>query len=235
MRVKPTVMEIFYLGHGCIQINTLDKTVLIDPFITPNQLAADIDINQLNPDYILLTHGHEDHVADAETIAKNSGAKMVSNFEIVSWYGQKGIEGHPMNHGGKWEFDFGTLKMVNAVHSSVLPDGTYGGNPAGFIISNDEGTVYIAGDTALHQDMKLIPEFYNIDLAILPIGDNFTMGIDEAIMAADFVKADKILGMHYDTFPYIEIDKEEAVKMFKNKGIELVLLDIGLSTSIKLN
>ena len=228
-------MEIFYLGHGCIQINTLDKTVLIDPFITPNQLAADIDINQLNPDYILLTHGHEDHVADAETIAKNSGAKIVSNFEIVSWYGQKGIEGHPMNHGGKWEFDFGTLKMVNAVHSSVLPDGTYGGNPAGFIISNDEGTVYIAGDTALHQDMKLIPEFYNIDLAILPIGDNFTMGIDEAIMAADFVKADKILGMHYDTFPYIEIDKEEAVKMFKNKGIELVLLDIGLSTSIKLN
>jgi L-ascorbate metabolism protein UlaG (beta-lactamase superfamily) len=228
-------MEIFYLGHGCIQVNTMDKSLLIDPFITPNPLAAEIDINKLNPDYILLTHGHEDHVADAETIAKKSGAKIVSNFEIVSWYGQKGIEGHPMNHGGKWNFDFGTVKMVNAVHSSVLPNGTYGGNPAGFIISNDEGTVYIAGDTALHQDMKLIPEFYNLDLAILPIGDNFTMGIEEALMAADFVKTDKVLGMHYDTFPYIEIDKEEAVKMFKNKGIELVLLDIGFSTSIKLN
>jgi L-ascorbate metabolism protein UlaG (beta-lactamase superfamily) len=174
-------------------------------------------------------------VADAESIAKNSGAKIVSNFEIVSWYGQKGIDGHPMNHGGKWNFDFGTLKMVNAVHSSVLPDGTYGGNPAGFIISNDEGTIYIAGDTALHQDMKLIPDFFKLDLAILPIGDNFTMGIEEAAMAAQFVKVDKVLGMHYDTFPYIEIDQEEAVKLFLNKGIELVLLDIGFNTSIKVN
>ena len=228
-------MEIFYLGHGCLQVDTMDMSLLIDPFITPNPLAASIDINQLKPDYILLTHGHEDHVADAETIAKNSGAKIISNFEIVSWYGQKGIEGHPMNHGGQWNFDFGTLKMVNAVHSSVLPDGSYGGNPAGFILSNDEGTIYIAGDTALHQDMKLIPEFYNLDLAVLPIGDNFTMGMEEASMAAQFVKADKVLGMHYDTFPYIEIDKEEAVKMFLNKGIELILLDIGFSTSIKVN
>ena len=122
--------------------------------------------------------------------------------------------------------------MVNAVHSSVLPDGTYGGNPAGFVLSNTEGTVYIAGDTALHQDMKLIPEFFHLDLAILPIGDNFTMGIDEAIMAAQFVKADKVLGMHYDTFPYIEINKEQAKESFKSKGIELILLDIGSSTSI---
>ncbi len=162
-------MEIFYLGHGCMQVSTLGKSLLIDPFITPNPLAADIDINQLKPDYILLTHGHEDHVADAETIAKNSSAKIISNFEIVTWYGNKGIEGHPMNHGGQWQFDFGTLKMVNAVHSSMLPDGTYGGNPAGFIVTNDEGTIYIAGDTALHQDMKLIPEFYNLDLAIFKI------------------------------------------------------------------
>jgi L-ascorbate metabolism protein UlaG (beta-lactamase superfamily) len=209
--------------------------LLIDPFITPNPLAANIDIDQLIPDYILITHGHEDHVADAETIAKSSGAKIVSNFEIVTWYGQKGIEGHPMNHGGQWQFDFGTLKMVNALHSSMLPDGTYGGNPAGFILSNDEATIYIAGDTALHQDMKLIPEFFNLDLAILPIGDNFTMGIEEASMAAKFVKVDKVLGVHYDTFPYIEIDKEEAVTLFLNKGIELVLSDIGLSTSTKVN
>jgi L-ascorbate metabolism protein UlaG (beta-lactamase superfamily) len=226
-------MEIFYLGHGCLQVDTMDMSLLIDPFITPNPLAASIDINQLKPDYILLTHGHEDHVADAETIAKNSGAKIISNFEIVSWYEQKGIKGHPMNHGGQWNFDFGTLKMVNAVHSSVLPDGSYGGNPAGFILSNDEGAIYIAGDTALHQDMKLIPEFFKLDLAILPIGDNFTMGIEEASMAAKFVKVDKVLGIHYDTFPYIEIDKEEAVTLFLNKGIELILSDIGLSTSTK--
>jgi L-ascorbate metabolism protein UlaG (beta-lactamase superfamily) len=228
-------MEIFYLGHGCIQVNTLGKSLLIDPFITPNPLAANIDITQLNPDYILLTHGHEDHVADAEAIAKNSGARLIANFEIISWYEKKGIKGHPMNHGGQWQFDFGSVKMVNAVHSSVLPDGTYGGNPAGFIISNTEGTIYIAGDTALHQDMKLIPEFYDLNLAILPIGDNFTMGIDEASLAANFVKVVKVLGIHYETFPYIEIDKEEAMKVFKNKGIELVLLDIGFSTSIKVS
>ncbi len=225
-------MEIQYLGHGCIQIITSGKTLLVDPFITPNPLAASININDLSPDYILITHGHQDHVADAETIAKSSGATIISNFEIVSWYGNKGIEGHPMNHGGKWQFDFGTLKMVNAVHSSGLPDGSYGGNPAGFILSNDEGTIYIAGDTALHQDMKLIPEFFAIDMAILPIGDNFTMGIEEAIMAAEFVKTEKVLGMHYDTFPFIEINKEEAVESFKSKGIELTLLAVGSSTTI---
>ncbi|MEN8247529.1 MAG: metal-dependent hydrolase [Bacteroidota bacterium] len=225
-------MEVFYFGHGCIQIKTKGKTILIDPFITPNPLASSIDINELKPDFILITHGHEDHVADAESIARNSGAKIVSNFEIVTWFGGKDIEGHPMNHGGKWDFDFGTVKMVNALHSSVLPDGTYGGNPAGFVLINDEATVYIAGDTAVHQDMKLIPEFYNLDLAILPIGDNFTMGIDEAVMAAGFVKANKVLGMHYDTFPYIEINKDQAKEAFKNQGIELLLLDIGSSTSI---
>ena len=225
-------MKIYYLGHGCIQIDTLGKTLLIDPFITPNPLASEVDIDQLNPDYILITHGHEDHVADAETIAKKSGADVISNFEIVSWYGQKGIDGHPMNHGGQWQFDFGKVKMVNAVHSSVLPDGTYGGNPAGFVLSNAEGTIYIAGDTALHQDMKLIAEFFTLDMAILPIGDNFTMGIDEAVMAAQFVQTTKVLGMHYDTFPYIEINKVQAAESFKNKGIELTLLDIGSSISI---
>jgi len=225
-------MEIFYLGHGCIQVNTLGKSLLFDPFITPNPLASAIDIDQLKPDYILLTHGHEDHVADAEGIAKNSGAKIISNFEIVTWYGSKGLEGHPMNHGGQWKFDFGTVKMVNALHSSVLPDGTYGGNPAGFVLSNSEGTIYFAGDTAVHQDMKLIPEFFTLDLAVLPIGDNFTMGMDEAALAAQFVDVKRVLGMHYDTFPYIEINKEQAIKTFENKGIELILLDIGSSTSI---
>ena len=137
-----------------------------------------------------------------------------------------------MNHGGQWHFDFGTVKMVNAVHSSVLPDGTYGGNPAGFVVSTDEGTVYLAGDTALHQDMKLIPEFFKLDLAVLPIGDNFTMGIAEAVKAAGFVGVSKVLGIHYDTFPYIEINKEEARQAFESSGIELLLPDIGSSITV---
>ena len=226
-------MQVTYLGHGCIQVQLQQKTLLFDPFISPNALASHIDVDALNPDYILVTHGHEDHIADVERIVKNSGAKLISNFEIISWFGTKGIEGHPMNHGGSWTFDFGTVKMVNAVHSSGLPDGSYGGNPAGFIIEAEEGCFYFAGDTALHEDMKLIPLFFDLDFAVLPIGDNFTIGIDEAIKAAEFVKVKKIMGMHYDTFPYIEIDKAIARQKFEDAGLELMLVEIGDLIDIK--
>ena len=175
----------------------------------------------------MLSHGHEDHVADAERIAKNTGAKIVSNFEIVSWYENKGIAGHPMNIGGKWNFDWGTVKYVNAVHSSVLPDGTYGGNPGGFVIEIADKTFYYAGDTALTYDMKLLSEQYQLDFAFLPIGDNFTMGVEDALVASNFIKCDQIIGMHYDTFGYIEIDKSKAQTAFKNNNKELTLLTIG--------
>lgn len=226
-------MEVTYLGHGCIQVKLQQKVLLFDPFISPNPLANTVDIDALRPDYILVSHGHEDHVADVERIAKNSGAKLISNFEIVSWFGAKGIEGHPMNHGGSWNFDFGTVKMVNAIHSSGLPDGSYGGNPAGFVINSSDGCFYFAGDTALHFDMKLIPEFFDLDLAILPIGDNFTMGIEEAIKGAQYVQVNKVMGMHYDTFPYIEIDKTLAKQKFAEAGLELLLLEIGNTQDIK--
>ena len=225
-------MNITYLGHGCIQVQLQEATLLFDPFITPNPLADKIDIKSLKPDFILVSHGHEDHVADVEAIAKNSNATVISNFEIVSWFGEKGIDGHPMNHGGSWTFDFGTVKMVNAVHSSVLPDGSYGGNPAGFVINSKEGAFYFAGDTALHQDMKLIPEFFDLNFAVLPIGDNFTMGIDEAVKAAQFVNTTTVIGMHYDTFPYIEIDKQEATDKFQTAGVNLMLLNIGKTNKI---
>ena len=153
---------------------------------------------------------------------------MVSNFESVSWFEVQGVEkGHPMSHGGSWSFDFGGVKYVHAVHSSVLPDGTYGGNPGRFIISADEGNVYYAGDTALTYDMKLIGDTANISHAILPIGDNFTMGVDDAVRAAEFVGCKEIIGMHYDTFGYIEIDKEEAKGKFSTAGKTLTLLNIG--------
>lgn len=226
-------MKITYLGHSCFLIETNGKKIIIDPFISGNELAKNIDIDAIEVNYVLLTHGHGDHVADAEKIAKNNKALIVSNFEIVSWYEAKGVAGHPLNHGGGKEFDFGHLQYVNAVHSSVLPDGTYGGNPGGFIISNDEATIYIAGDTALTMDMKLIPMTSpKLDAAILPIGDNFTMNYEDAVIASDFIKCDKIIGCHYDTFGYIKIDHEAAKRAFSEKEKELLLIKIGDSIEL---
>ncbi len=226
-------MKITYLGHNSFRIEMVEKTIIVDPFISNNELAKNIDINTLKADYILLTHAHGDHVLDVETIAKNTGASVISNFEIVNHFEGKGIKGHPMNHGGSWQFDFGKLHMVNAIHSSSFPDGSYGGNPAGFVLETSNHKVYIAGDTALTYDMKLIPMVIGkLDLAILPVGDNFTMGIESAIVASDFVECDKILGCHFDTFGYIKIDHKEAIKKFDDKGKELFLLAIGEHISL---
>jgi len=232
-------MTITYLGQSGFLIETNGKKLLFDPFITPNEKAdtdqhPNIHPDHIEADYILLTHGHMDHVADAEAIARRTGATIISNFEIVSWYGEKDLAGHPMNHGGAVEFDFGTVKYVNAVHSSVLPDGTYGGNPGGFVIWNKEACFYHAGDTALTMDMKLIPVTCpKLDFAILPIGDNFTMGAKDAALASDFIECDDIIGCHYDTFPYIEIDHAAAIKTFTDKGKKLTLMEIGETTTVK--
>jgi L-ascorbate metabolism protein UlaG (beta-lactamase superfamily) len=225
-------MKITFLGHATLQIETDDKIIIVDPFISGNELAKDIDINSLKADYILITHAHQDHILDVEVIAKNTGAKIVSNYEIVTHYGSKGYEGHPMNHGGSWNFDFGRVTYTNAIHTSSFPDGSYGGNPGGFIIETKEKNIYIAGDTALTMDMKLIPMQCKLDLAILPVGDNFTMGIDSAIIASNFVECDTILGYHFDTFGYIKIDHQEAIDKFKDSGKELNLLEIGGSLTV---
>ncbi len=225
-------MKITYLGHASLHIEIGDTAIIVDPFITGNELAKSIDINSLKAGYILITHAHQDHILDVETIAKNTGAKIISNYEIVMHYGANGFEGHPMNHGGSWQFDFGRVTYTNAVHTSSFPDGKYGGQPGGFIIESTEGNIYIAGDTALTMDMKLIPMQCKLDLAILPIGDNFTMGIESAVIAADFVECDKILGYHYDTFGYIEIDHSKAINKFIEAGKELNLLEIGSSLEL---
>lgn len=221
-------MNITYYGHSCFQLEISGKKLLFDPFITPNPLAKNIDISELKPDYILLSHGHQDHVADVEEIFKKSKAKVIGAFEVVSWFEDQGIDNfHPMNHGGTWTFDFGTVKMVNAIHSSNMPDGSYGGNPAGYVISAEGRSFYYAGDTALHYDMKLIAEEFSIDFAFLPIGSNFTMGVKDAIKASSFVGTSKIIGMHYDTFPFIKIDHKEAKSLFEAENIELILMEIG--------
>lgn len=225
-------MKITYYGHSSLGIEVNDVTILVDPFITGNPKASHIDIEQLKADYIFLTHAHQDHILDVESIAKRTGAIVVSNFEIVTHFEKLGIEGHPMNHGGQWDFEFGNVKYVNAVHSSSFPDGTYGGQPGGFVIEGEHKNIYIAGDTALTYDMKLIALQTKLDLAILPIGDNFTMGIHDAIIASDFIQCDKVLGCHFDTFGYIEINHDEAKQTFFDKGKDLMLLEIGESIEL---
>ena len=221
-------MKITYYGQNTLALKIGEFHIIVDPFITGNDLARDrVNIMELKADYILLTHAHQDHILDAEAIAKNTSAVIVSNYEIAMYYQAKGFDVHPMNHGGNWQFDFGNVKYVNAVHTSSFPDGTYGGQPGGFVIEGEHKNIYIAGDTALTMDMKLIPLRTKLDLAILPIGDNFTMGIDDAITASDFVECDKVLGVHYDTFGYIEIDHQEAKRKFYDADKDLMLLDIG--------
>ena len=227
-------MKFTYYGHACFAVTIGGKNLLFDPFISYNELAKNIDINTINADYILVSHGHMDHCADVEAIATRTNATIVSNFEVGEWFQKKGLKKvHLMNHGGKWKFDFGSVKLVNAIHSSGMPDGSYGGNPGGFVIESSEGNFYYAGDTALTMDMQLIPlTCGRLNFAVLPIGDNFTMGIDDAIIAADFVKCNTIIGMHYDTFGYIKINHEEAIKRFKDKGKELLLPGIGQTIEV---
>ncbi|MDJ0644944.1 MAG: metal-dependent hydrolase [Flavobacteriaceae bacterium] len=220
-------MKISYLGHAALALEVAGKHLVVDPFISGNELAKHLDVHSIKADYILITHAHQDHILDVETIAKNTSAKVISNYEIVTYYNAKGIEGHPLNHGGSWPFDFGKVTYVNAIHTSSFPDGSYGGQPGGFLLETEEGNVYIAGDTALTFDMKLIPLKATIDLAILPIGDNFTMGIDDAVIASDFIECNKVLGYHYDTFGYIKINHIEAKSKFSAKNKELILLEIG--------
>lgn len=222
-------MKITCYGHACLGIEVAGKNIMVDPFISGNPNASHIDILSLKADYILLTHAHQDHILDAEAIAKNTDATIVSNYEIALHYASKGLKYHPMNHGGSWQFDFGKVKYVPAIHTSSFPDGSYGGQPGGFVIEGEHKNIYIAGDTSLTMDMKLIPMRTKLDLAILPIGSNFTMDVDDAIIASDFVDCDKILGYHYDTFGYIEIDHELAKKKFFDAGKDLMLLEVGES------
>jgi L-ascorbate metabolism protein UlaG (beta-lactamase superfamily) len=226
-------MKLTNFGHSCFSVETSGKTLLFDPFIKPNALAKSVDFAAIRADYILISHGHFDHIADAAELARQTKAKLISNFEIISWLGKQGLEnGHPMNHGGAFSFDFGRVKYVNAVHSSVLPDGAYGGNPGGFVVENAEGSFYYAGDTALTCDMKLIAEEFRLRFAVLPIGDNFTMGAKDAAKAAQFVQCTSVVGVHYDTFPPIKLNPADAQAAFQAAGVTLHLPPIGSTLNL---
>ncbi|HVU27676.1 MAG TPA: metal-dependent hydrolase [Verrucomicrobiae bacterium] len=223
-------MKVAYYGHACLSVVIGGKTLLFDPFITENPLAKAVDINKIPADYILVSHGHDDHTGDTVAIAKRTNALVIANYEVALWLNKNGAPKiHPMNHGGGFHFDFGRVKFVNAVHSSMMPDGTYGGNPGGFVIESSDGNFYFSGDTALTLDMKLIGESVKLTFAALCIGDNFTMGADDAIRAADFIRCDEILGIHYDTFPPIKIDHATAREKFSAAGKRLHLLSPGES------
>ena len=226
-------MLITYYGHSCFLVEIDGCKLLFDPFITGNALAKDIDPGKIKADYILVSHGHEDHTSDLVSMAKQTGATVIANWEIGNWVEKKGISKiHRMNIGGHWMFDFGKVKCVQAVHSSSLPDGTYGGSPMGFLFETSEGSFYYAGDTALHYDMKLIGDYKKMNFAFLPIGNNYTMGIDNAVIASDFIRCDRIIGMHYDTFDVIMIDHKEAKNKFEALGKELLLMKIGETREI---
>lgn len=226
-------MTFTYYGHSCFSIEVNGKKLLFDPFISGNELARNIEVNSIEADYILVSHGHMDHTLDLVPIASRTGAKVICAWEIYSWLGKQGIDNvHPMNTGGQWKFDFGTVKCVTAHHSSGLPDGSYGGNPMGFIVTTGDKNIYYSGDTALTMDMQLIPTWATIDVAIMPLGDNFTMGPDDAVRAAKMVQCPKIVGVHYDTFGFIKIDHNNTNELFTRNGLSLLLPQIGETISI---
>ncbi|MBD1380110.1 metal-dependent hydrolase [Metabacillus arenae] len=209
-------MLVSYHGHSVVKIETKGKTILIDPFINGNG-QTDLKVEGLKVDVILLTHGHNDHVGDTVTLAKENDALVVAPFELATYLGWKGVNAHPMHIGGAHEFDFGKLKLTQAFHGSSYEEENqtivYTGMPAGLLLEIEGKTIYHAGDTGLFSDMKLIGDRHKIDLAFLPIGDNFTMGPEDAAEAACYVKAKLVVPIHYNTFPVIEQDPHKFVNM----------------------
>lgn len=199
-------MQVKYLGHAGFVLTTGGHQVVIDPFLSGNDLAQD-DPEALSPSHILLSHAHGDHVGDTEAIAKRSGATVVSSFEIVNYFGNMGINGHGMNPGGSYSFPFGRVKFTPAWHSSSFPDGTYGGMPMGVVLELEGKRLYHAGDTALFSDMTLIGRL-GLDVAMLPIGDNFTMGPEDAVEAVKLLRPKTVIPMHYNTFDVIKQDPQ---------------------------
>ncbi|WP_210518586.1 metal-dependent hydrolase [Hymenobacter terricola] len=223
-------MDITYYGHSCFLVVAGGKRLLFDPFISGNELATHIDIEAIQADYIFVSHGHFDHILNVVAIANRTGALVLAGWELYNYFGAQGVKNvHPINPGGQFTFDFGTVKAVIAQHSSSLPDGSYAGVASGFLVQAKEGNFYYSGDTALTLDMTLIPQWADLDFAVLPIGDVLTMGVDEAIQAAALVKVKQVIGVHYDTFEFIKIDKADAMQKFEKAGLALHLPAIGAS------
>jgi L-ascorbate metabolism protein UlaG (beta-lactamase superfamily) len=214
-------MKVSFHGHSVVKVETNGKTILFDPFINGNN-QTDLKVDNENPDVIILTHGHGDHVGDTVEIAKRSGSLVIANNEIANYLSFQGLNTHPMHIGGAYEFDFGKVKLTPAFHGSAMitdnQEIIYLGMPTGVLLMAEGKTIYHAGDTGLFSDMKLIGERHPIDLAFLPIGDNFTMGPEDAAAAAEFLQAKMVVPVHYDTFPPIKQDPQIFIELLKDNN-----------------
>jgi L-ascorbate metabolism protein UlaG (beta-lactamase superfamily) len=214
-------MKITYHGHSVVQIQTNGKSILIDPFINGNQLT-DLKVEEVRPDVIILSHGHNDHVGDTVELAKKNNALVVANDELSTFLGWQGVTTHSMHIGGAYQFEFGKIKLTQAFHGSSYTTENneiiYCGEPAGILFMNEGKTIYHAGDTALFSDMKLIGERHPIDVAFLPIGDNFTMGPEDAAYAARLLKAKTVVPIHFNTFPPIKQDPFKFIELLEDKN-----------------
>lgn len=221
-------VKITWLGHAALALEIDGTHVLVDPFLTGNPLASTTP-DEVNADFILLTHGHGDHVGDTVAIAKRTGAKVIANHEVSNWIAAQGVEDvHGMNPDGAFDFGFARIGLTIAFHSSSMPDGSYGGEPNGILLTAPGGQrLYMAGDTGLFSDMKLIGE-RGIDLAVLPIGGNYTMGPDEALRALKFISPKAVLPIHYNTFPVIQVDVADwAQRVHNETTTKVVIVDPG--------
>lgn len=224
--------KITWHGHATLSFETNGYQVVVDPFFSENP-AADTSPEKVNADYILVSHGHGDHVGDAVQIAKRTGAIIISNFEIANWLDSKNVKTHAQHIGGGYQHPFGYLKLTLALHGSALPDGSYGGNPAGFLLTTQKGKkIYMACDTGLFGDMRLIGE-EGIDLAVLPIGDNYTMGPDDALRAVKLIQPKHVIPIHYNTWDLIAQDANAwAKKVEETTDTKVHVLKSGESFSL---
>jgi L-ascorbate metabolism protein UlaG (beta-lactamase superfamily) len=226
-------MQVRYFGHSCFEVVTGGKTLLFDPFLTINPLARKIDLNTINPDYVLVTHAHYDHIFDAELFLKKNDAVLISNYEICTWMEKRGsYQVVKMNLGAKEDFDFGRVRMTAAYHSSTLPDGSAGGNPGGFLIESGDKRFYFAGDTGLGPYLEFIGRHWPPQVSFLPISGRVVMDAEDALIASGWLNSTVTIGMHYNAFPDLEINTETARSVFERANKTLTLLQPGQTITL---